>query len=58
MSEKASSDQSIGRPKEWQEGRYQQGGKPVDQSVIKPAEEIEQPEDKEAPVTRRDYEKG
>jgi hypothetical protein len=40
-----SSDQSIGRPADWREGRYQQPGQPVDQSVNKPSEATAEPHD-------------
>jgi hypothetical protein len=30
---KGTSDQDIGRPESWREGRYQKSGRPVDQSV-------------------------
>lgn len=51
-----SSDEAIGRPKEWREGRYQQPNKKVDDSVgggpaaEKPADTVS------TPVTRQDYE--
>jgi hypothetical protein len=55
--DKGSSDESIGRPAEWREGRYQQPGKPVDESVQIPADERNRsPEPVSTPVTRRDYE--
>lgn len=54
---KGSSDKSIGRPAEWREGRYQQPGKPVDESVqIPPDERNRSREPISTPVTRRDYE--
>lgn len=40
-----SSDESIGRPADWREGRYQQPGKPIDQSVNKPSETTAEPHD-------------
>jgi hypothetical protein len=52
-----SSDEAIGRPGPWREGRYQQPGKTVDPSVVgtdDKAQDGRKPED--APVTRRDYE--
>jgi hypothetical protein len=56
---KGSSDEAIGRPAEWREGRYQESGKPVDRTVNEPAR-IRDPKtpDKAAgtPVTRDDYE--
>jgi hypothetical protein len=53
-----SSDESIGRPANWREGRYQQSGKPVDQSVNKPSEATAEPHDtvgtQTPPATGRD----
>jgi hypothetical protein len=40
-----SSDESIGRPANWREGRYQQRGGPIDQSVNKPSETTSEPHD-------------
>jgi hypothetical protein len=57
-----SSDESIGRPKEWREGRYQRAGTPVDQAVNSPDKSDESDKSDEAtsiestPVTRKDYE--
>jgi hypothetical protein len=55
---KGSSDQAIGRPDNWREGRYQQRGKPVDQSVNKPSEARAEPHDtvgtQTPPATGRD----
>jgi hypothetical protein len=51
-----SSDQSIGRPKEWREGRYQCAGKPVDQGVATPGNKDQGPSIISTPVTREDYE--
>jgi hypothetical protein len=52
------SDQAIGRPDNWREGRYQQPGKPVDQSVNKPSETTAEPHDtvgtQTPPATGRD----
>ncbi len=42
---KGSSDEAIGRPKEWREGRYQQSNKPVDQSVNNPSQSNDEPHD-------------
>jgi hypothetical protein len=54
---KGSSDKAIGRPGEWREGRYQQAGKPVDQSVKPSPETAKKPPDIiSTPVTKRDYE--
>jgi hypothetical protein len=53
---KGSSDESIGRPKQWREGRYQQPGKPVDESVTTPAGEKDRSSDPvSTPVTQKDY---
>ena len=52
-----SSDESIGRPAEWREGRYERAGTPVDKSVHVPADERNRShEPVSAAVTRRDYE--
>lgn len=53
---KGTSDESIGRPREWREGRYQQPGKPLDQSVNDPAQRIKEEDPRDRPVTREDYE--
>jgi hypothetical protein len=51
------SDESIGRPAEWREGRYEQGGKRVERSVRKkPGEGSAPPDTTSTPVTRKDYE--
>ena len=42
---KGSSDEAIGRPAEWREGRYEQPGKPVDQSVNNPVQTDDEPHD-------------
>jgi hypothetical protein len=56
MSEsKGSSDESIGRPKEWREGRYQRPGASVDRSVVGPAQDAP-PDTVSTPVTKKDYE--
>ena len=52
-----SSDQAIGRPSAWREGRYEQSGKPVDKSVITPGGAAAASRDEiSTPVTRKDYE--
>ena len=58
MSEpKGTSDESIGRPSEWGEGRYQQRGKRVTHSVVEPSQKNQPPPDTvSTPVTREDYE--
>jgi hypothetical protein len=51
-----SSDEAIGRPQEWREGRYQQPGKPVDKTVADPPDAKDRPTDTvSTPVTRSDY---
>jgi hypothetical protein len=53
---KGSSDESIGRPSEWREGRYQQPGKPVGDTVRIPDEARQGSTDRiSTPVTQRDY---
>jgi hypothetical protein len=54
-----STDESIGRPGNWREGRYQRSGARVDESVIEPAQQNPPPPpaERERPVTRKDYEK-
>ena len=42
---KGSSDEAIGRPSEWREGRFQQRGGALDQSVNKPSEANAEPHD-------------
>jgi hypothetical protein len=44
-SSEGSSDEAIGRPEEWREGRYQQTNKPVDQSVNNPSQTNDEPHD-------------
>jgi hypothetical protein len=52
---KGSSDEAIGRPDEWREGRYQRGGHSVDRSVEQPPN-TDQPRDLvSTPVTQKDY---
>jgi hypothetical protein len=40
-----STNESIGRPSPWREGRYERAGTPVDQSVNKPSETDRAPHD-------------
>jgi hypothetical protein len=55
---KGSSDEAIGRPKQWREGRYQQPGKPVEDTVETGTETPAVPDGSNGvPVTREDYEK-
>lgn len=42
---KGSSDESIGRPANWREGRYQERDKPIDASVNKPSQTDDEPHD-------------
>jgi hypothetical protein len=42
---RGSADEAIGRPGNWREGRYQQSGKPIDQSVNKPSQTDDEPHD-------------
>jgi len=52
-----STNEDIGRPGPWKEGRYQQPGQPIDQSVRTPAGTSPNPDTPaSAPVTRKDYE--
>jgi hypothetical protein len=54
---KGTSDEGIGRPKEWREGRYQQPGKPVDDTVETGTETPDVPAGSNGvPVTKEDYE--
>ena len=51
----ASGEEAIGRPNPWGEGRYEEGGKPPQESVVrKPGEGP--PDTTSTPVTRKDYE--
>jgi hypothetical protein len=52
-----STDEDVGRPGPWKEGRYQRPGEPVEQSVRTPPKTS--PGGKtpaSTPVTRKDYE--
>lgn len=52
-----SSDEAIGRPSEWREGRYEKAGKPLEPSVLKrPGEGSPPPGPTSTPVTQKDYE--
>ena len=54
---KGTTDEDIGRPGPWREGRYQQGGQPVDRSVRTPPRTSPNPDaPASSPVTRKDYE--
>jgi hypothetical protein len=52
---KGSSDEAIGRPAEWREGRYQRGGHSVDRTVEKPADSDQPTDPVSTPVTQKDY---
>ena len=55
-----STDQAIGRPGNWREGRYQRSGARIDQSVTQTSRANRPkspPADQLKPVTLRDYEK-
>jgi hypothetical protein len=50
-------DEAIGRPNEWREGRYEQPGKPVDPTVNDPSQRTgKAPDTVSTPATRKDYE--
>jgi hypothetical protein len=53
-----STDESIGRPGNWREGRYQRNGARVDQTVNQPSQSTPKspPAEQQKPVTLRDYE--
>ncbi|HEY4445075.1 MAG TPA: hypothetical protein VGN30_12395 [Steroidobacteraceae bacterium] len=52
---KGSSDEAIGRPDEWREGRYQIDGDSVDRSVEPPPNTDQPPDVVSTPVTQKDY---
>ncbi|GAC1305555.1 MAG: hypothetical protein NVSMB10_09570 [Steroidobacteraceae bacterium] len=55
---KGTTDEAIGRPSEWREGRYEEAGKTTQKTVNDPAQREEKaPDTTSTPVTRRDYEK-
>jgi hypothetical protein len=55
--DKATTDEDIGRPGPWREGRYQKPGDPPDQSVQTPPGTSPNPDTTvSTPVTRKDYE--
>jgi hypothetical protein len=54
---KGTTDEDIGRPGPWSEGRYPEGGQPADQSVRTPPGTSPNPHGPAStPVTRKDYE--
>jgi hypothetical protein len=52
-----SSDESIGRPDEWREGRYEKPGTALDESVERRPGEVP-PDTTSTTVTEKDYEGG
>ena len=52
--DEGSSDESIGRPAEWREGRYEKAGSALDNSVVKKPGEIA-PDTTSTTVTEKDY---
>jgi hypothetical protein len=52
---KGTTDEDIGRPGPWREGRYQRRGQKADQSVKTPPGPRD-PAPPSKPVTRKDYE--
>jgi hypothetical protein len=54
---KGTSGEDIGRPGPWGEGRYQEPGQSVDESVRTPPGSVPDADKRPStPVTRRDYE--
>jgi hypothetical protein len=54
---KGTAGEEIGRPGPWGEDRYQEPGKPVDESVRTPPGSVPNADKRTStPVTRRDYE--
>ncbi len=52
-----SSDESIGRPEQWREGRYEKPGDSIETTVLKkPGEGDSPPDTTSTPVTQKDYE--
>ena len=53
----ATSDEDIGRPGPWREGRYQKPGQSVDDTVRTPPGSVPNADKRSStPVTRHDYE--
>jgi hypothetical protein len=53
----ATSNEAIGRPGKWREGRYQEAGQPVSERVNDPSQREERsPDPRSTRVTRKDYE--
>ncbi len=53
----SSSEESIGRPTEWREGRYEKAGTAKDRSVVKKPGEAA-PDTISTTVTEKDYRRG
>jgi hypothetical protein len=54
---KGTTEEDIGRPGPWSEGRYQKPGQSVDESVRTPPGSVPDADKRSStPVTRRDYE--
>jgi hypothetical protein len=54
---RGSSDEAIGRPQEWREGRYQRNHTtPVETVLTPPGTQPDSHDPVSTPVTRRDYE--
>ena len=54
---KGTNGEDIGRPGPWGEGRYQEPGQPVDESVRTPPGSVPNPDQRTStPVTINDYE--
>jgi hypothetical protein len=54
---KGTAGEDIGRPGPWGEGRYQEPGQSVDESVLPPPGSVADADKRTStPVTRRDYE--
>jgi hypothetical protein len=54
---KSTSDEDIGRPGPWREGRYQEPGLSIEESVRTPPGSVPDADKRPStPVTRRDYE--
>jgi len=53
---KGSTGEDIGRPGPWGEGRYQEPGQSVDESVRTPPGSVPNADERQSsPVTRKDY---
>jgi hypothetical protein len=54
LQDEGSSDESIGRPTAWREGRYEKAGAPIDKTVVKRPGEAP-PDTTSTTVTQKDY---